>query len=267
MNTSRRTLILGSAAAFGGILLSACSGGTGGSGEKVIRAGSTGQSYPNGFREGDKLVGYDVELLETAAKDLGYTVQWTTAEFSGIMGQLEAGRLDTVANNVAVTAARKEKFDFTATYAYLGAQVVTKADNTTIKTLEDLAGKTVSGVLGSDNLRRIEDWGKEHNVALKTRPYETRDAAMQDMIKGQVDAYINSDGILHAEEKREGKTLFNYIGDPIGYDEIALPFTRNTTTGDLRTKLSEVFEKMRGDGRLKALSEKYYGTDVTTKKS
>ena len=117
----------------GGILLSACSGGTGGSGEKVIRAGSTGQSYPNGFREGDKLVGYDVELLETAAKDLGYTVQWTTAEFSGIMGQLEAGRLDTVANNVAVTAARKEKFDFTATYAYLGAQVVTKADNTSIK--------------------------------------------------------------------------------------------------------------------------------------
>ncbi len=266
MNTSRRTLLLGSAAALGGILLTACTSGASG-GDKVIKAGSTGQSYPNGFRDGDKLVGYDVELLETAAKDLGYTVQWTTAEFSGIMGQLEAGRLDTVANNVAVTDARKQKFDFTTTYAYLGAQVVTKADNTTIKALEDLGGKTVSGVLGSDNLRRIEEWGKAHNVALKTRPYETRDAAMQDMIKGQVDAYINSDGILHAEEKREGKTLFNYIGDPIGYDEIALPFTRNTTTGDLRTKLSEVFDKMRSDGRLKALSEKYYGTDVTAKKS
>ena len=83
----------------------------------------------------------------------------------------------------------------------------------------------------------------------------------------KLDAYINSDGILYAEEKRHGSKLFNFIGEPVGYDEIALPFTRNTTTGDLRTKLSEVFEKMRGDGRLKALSEKYYGTDVTTKKS
>lgn len=265
MYPSRRTFLLGSAAVLGSMALAACS--SGGASGKVIRAGSTGQSYPNGFREGDKLVGFDVELLETAAKELGYTVTWTTAEFSGIMGQLEAGRLDTVANNVAITEARKEKFDFTAPYAILGAQVVTNADNTTIKTLNDLAGKTVSGVLGSDNLRRIEDWGKANNVALTTRPYETRDAAMQDLIAKRVDAYINSDGILFAEEKRHGSKLFNFIGDPVGFDEIALPFTRNTTTGDLREKLSGVFEAMRADGRLKALSEKYYGADVTAKRS
>ncbi|MBP8921487.1 MAG: transporter substrate-binding domain-containing protein [Micropruina sp.] len=265
MYPSRRTLLLGSAAVLGGMVLTAC-GSPGGEAAKVIRAGSTGQSYPNGYREGDKLIGFDVELLETAATELGYTVEWTTAEFSGIMGQLEAGRLDTVANNVAITEARRQKFDFTATYAYLGAQVVTNTDNTTIKTLNDLAGKQVSGVLGSDNLRRIEDWGKANNVALTTRPYETRDAAMQDLIAKRVDAYINSDGILYAEEKRHGSKLFNFIGDPVGYDEIALPFTRNTTTGDLRDKLSGVFEAMRSDGRLKALSEKYYGADVTAKK-
>ena len=265
MYPSRRTFLLGSAAVLGSMALAACS--SGGASATVIRAGSTGQSYPNGFREGDKLIGFDVELLETAGKELGYTVQWTTAEFSGVMGQLEAGRLDTVANNVAITEARKEKFDFTTPYAILGAPVVTNADNTAIKTLEDLAGKTVSGVLGSDNLRRIEDWGKEHNVALTTRPYETRDAAMQDLIAKRVDAYINSDGILYAEEKRHGSKLFNFIGDPVGFDEIALPFTRTTTTGDLREKLSGVFDAMRADGRLKALSEKYYGADVTAKRS
>lgn len=265
MYPSRRSLILGSAVVIGAMALGACSSGSGGG--NVIKAGATGQSFPNAYRDGDKLVGFDVELLETAGKDLGYTVEWTTADFSGVMGQLEAGRLGTVANNVAVTEARKEKFDFTDPYAYLGAQVVTKAENTSIKTLNDLAGKTVSGVLGSDNMRRIEEWGKENNVALKTRPYETRDAAMQDLLKGQVDAYINSDGILRAEEKRENKKLFNYIGDPIAYDEIAFPFTKNTTTGDLRTKLTQQIEKMRADGRLKALSEKYYGADVTAKKS
>ena len=68
---------------------------------KVLKVGSTGQSYPNGFKQDGKLVGFDVETTEAIAKELGYTIEWTTAEFSGLMGQLDSGRLDTVANAVA----------------------------------------------------------------------------------------------------------------------------------------------------------------------
>ena len=83
----------------------------------VLRIGSTGQSYPNGFQKDGKLVGFDVETTEAIAKELGYRVEWTTAEFAGLMGQLESGRLDTVANAVAITPARKEKYDFTQPYS------------------------------------------------------------------------------------------------------------------------------------------------------
>src|SRR5690606_15482813 len=130
------------------VFAAACSSGkSGGDGKKVIRAGSTGQSFPNSYKEGDKLVGFDVEVLETVAANLGYTVEWVNSDFSGPMGQLETGKIDTVANVVAVTAERKEKFDFTVPYSDAGVTIVTHVDNTDINTLEDLKGKTVAGVL------------------------------------------------------------------------------------------------------------------------
>lgn len=38
--------------------------------QKVLRVGATGLNYPNAYKEGDKLVGFDVEVIETAAKIL-----------------------------------------------------------------------------------------------------------------------------------------------------------------------------------------------------
>ena len=35
---------------------------------KILRIGSTGQSYPNGFKQDGKLVGFDVETTEAIAK-------------------------------------------------------------------------------------------------------------------------------------------------------------------------------------------------------
>ena len=57
---------------------------------------------------GCSLTGFDVELTELIAEDLGYKVEWVTSDFSGIMGQLGSGKLDTVANAVAITPERQE---------------------------------------------------------------------------------------------------------------------------------------------------------------
>lgn len=82
------------------LLLSACSGNdnkteNGGSSkeQKTLRVGSTAQSYPNGYEENGKLVGFDIEVLEKIAKNLGYQVEWVRSDFAGLMGQLETKKL------------------------------------------------------------------------------------------------------------------------------------------------------------------------------
>ena len=93
------------------ILAAGLIAGCGGSGEKkaspapekIIKAGCTGVSYPDSFKENGKLTGYDVEILELAAKNLGYKVEWVNTDFAGLIGQLDSGKIDTIANNVSIT--------------------------------------------------------------------------------------------------------------------------------------------------------------------
>lgn len=230
------------------------------SAEKVLRIGSTGQSYPNGFKQDGKLVGFDVETTEAIAKELGYKVEWTTAEFAGLMGQLDAGRLDTVANAVAMTEARKAKYHFTQPYSYYGSQIVTHVDNKDINTFADLHGKTISGVLGSNHIKNLEKQFPNKEVNVKT--YETRDGAMKDLEFKRVDGYINSKPILLAEIKR-GNLPFKLVDKPLLIEEVGFGFAKNEQGEKLRNEFDQAITKLKANGTIKALSEKYYGADIT----
>ncbi|MFC7374670.1 transporter substrate-binding domain-containing protein [Brachybacterium sp. GCM10030267] len=237
-------------------LLAACSGGDSG----AIRAGSTGQSFPNSYQQDGTLVGFDVEAIETIAENLGRSVDWTNADFSGLMGQLEARKLDTIANNVAVTEERAAQYDFTDPYAYMGATIVTTGDNDELNELEDIAGHTIAGVLGSNNTTHLENWISEHGVDVEIRTYETRDGAMQDLLSGRVDGYINSTGIFLAEMAENGTDL-KFVGDPIAWESVAFPFEKGS---ELVAQFNEQIAALHEDGTLVELSQKYYGDDVTT---
>ncbi|GIP31986.1 amino acid ABC transporter substrate-binding protein [Paenibacillus sp. J2TS4] len=253
-----------------GLITTACSGSnsnnTGNSGksegEKVLRVGATGQSYPNSYKEGDKLVGFDVEVIETIAAKLGYTVKWTNSDFSGLLGQLETGKIDTIANAVAVTSERKEKYAFTDAYSYAGITIVTHKDNENIQTLDDLKGKTVSGVLGSQNVKNLQKF--DANGEIDVRTYENRDGAQNDVLNKRVDGYVNAKASLLAEIKKNNLPL-KFVGEPFHYEDIGFPFTKKDENTALIEQINAEIQKLREDGTLKELSVKYYGEDITTK--
>jgi len=230
--------------------------------KKVLRAGSTGMSYPNSYKEGDKLVGFDVEVLETIAANLGYTVEWVNTDFSGLMGQLDVGKIDTVANVVAITEERKEKYYFTDPYSYAGVTIVTHADNTHINTLDDLKGKTVAGVLGSQNVKNLQKF--DVNGEIKIRTYENRDGAQNDVLNKRVDGYVQSKANLLAEIKKNNLPL-KFVGEPFHYEDVGFPFQKTEENKALIEQINAEIKKLREDGTLKRLSEKYFGEDITTK--
>ena len=231
--------------------------------EKVLRVGATGQSYPNAYREGEELIGFDVEVIETAAENLGYTVEWTLSDFSGVMGQLETDKIDTVANFVAKTAEREEKFLFSDTYAYAGATIVTHTDNTDINTLDDLKGKTVSGVLGSNNVTNLQKFDANGEITIRT--YETRDGARNDVVAKRVEGFVNSKASLIAEIEKNSLAL-KFVGEPFVYEDIAFPFTKTERGEELQAEINAEIAALREDGTLKELSEKYFSQeDITVK--
>jgi len=228
--------------------------------EKVLRAGSTAQSYPNGYEEDGELVGFDVEVFETIADNLGYSVEWVKADFAGLMGQLETGRIDTIANVVAITPERLEAYNFTEPYSYAGVTIVTHEDND-YEEVEELYGKSVSGVLGSNNVKNLN----EHHPDIEAKTYETRDGAMNDAINKRVDGYVNTKTSLIAEIDK-GDLPLKFVGDPFTYEEIGFPFLKNEEGDQMIELFNEELEKLRNDGTLKEISEKYFaGEDISVK--
>ena len=227
----------------------------------IIKVGSTGQSYPNGYKQDGKLIGFDVEVTEAIANELGYKVEWVIAEFGGLMGQFDSGRLDTIANAVAVTPARQAKYDFTQAYSFYGSQIVTHKDNNNINQLTDFNGKTIAGVLGSNHINNLKKAFPNNEITIKT--YETRDGAMHDAEFQRVDGYVNSKPILLAEIKRKNLP-FKLVGNPITIEQVAFPFNKDEKGKALREKFNQVIEKLRANGTLKNLSIKYFGEDITS---
>jgi len=139
--------------------------------------------------------------------------------------------------------------------------IVTHVDNTDINTLEDLKGKTVAGVLGSQNVKNLQNYDPEINV----RTYENRDGAQNDVLNKRVDGYVQSKANLIAEINKNNLPL-KFVGEPFHYEDVAFPFVKSEKNQKLIEQFNAEIEKLREDGTLKKLSEKYfYGEDVTTK--
>lgn len=75
---------------------------------KVIRIGTSGGYYPYTFmNKKNKLDGFEIDVWNEIGKRTGYKPEFVTASFSGLFGMLDAGKIDTIANEITITVKRK----------------------------------------------------------------------------------------------------------------------------------------------------------------
>lgn len=245
-------------------LLAAC-GDTASSSEasedNVLRVGATGQSFPNAYQEGEELVGYDVEVFETIAKNLGYEVEWTLTSFDGLLGQLSTGKINTIANAFEYTEERAKEYNYSTPYAYTSTGIAIHEDSN-YETVADLEGETVAGVLGSNKMTVLENYLEETGLDIEVTQYETRDGPQSDTIKKAIAGYVQGKPILEATIKKSDLPL-KVLEDDLENSEIGFPFAQTEEGDELREAFNAEIENMREDGTLAEISEKYYGYDIS----
>ncbi|WP_165856904.1 amino acid ABC transporter substrate-binding protein [Marinobacter sp. JSM 1782161] len=227
--------------------------------KEPLRVGMSGQYFPFTFVEKDKLQGFEVDVMNAIGQELGREVVYRTAAFSGLFGMLESGRIDTVANQITITDERQQKYLFTQPYVYDGAQVVVKEGNDSIQGVEDLKGKTVAVNLGSnyEDLLRELPYADEIDI----RTYDSN--LEQDTALGRVDAFV-MDRISASQIIKDKPLPLQLAGPTISSISNAYPF-RDTEEGrTLRDEVNQAIETLRDNGTLKAISESWFGTDITS---
>lgn len=226
---------------------------------ETIRVGMSGGYFPFTFVKQDTLQGFEVDLMNALAQRTGDTVAFSTMSFSGLIGALESGRIDTIANQITITPDRAAKFAFSQPYVYDGAQVVVKKGNETeITGVESLRGRKVAVNLGSNFEQLLRELPFADEIDIRT--YESNVA--QDTALGRVDAFV-MDRVSSAQVIKESPLPLALAGPPFSEIQNALPFRNDADGQALRDRLDAALTEMKADGTLKAISEKWLGLDVT----
>ncbi|KNH30340.1 cystine transporter subunit [Pseudomonas syringae] len=223
----------------------------------VINVGLEGTYPPFSFvDEAGKLSGFEVEFSEALAKELGVKVKLQPTKWEGILAALESKRLDAVINQVTITEERKKKYDFSTPYTVSGIQALTLTKNKdTIKTAADLAGKKVGVGLGTN----YEQWVKENVPKADIRTYEDDPTKFQDLRVGRIDAIL-IDRLAALEYARKAKDTAA-AGEAFSRQEAGIALRKGEP--ELLAAVNNAIDKLRADGTLKKLSEKYFSADVT----
>jgi polar amino acid transport system substrate-binding protein len=209
----------------------------------------------------NKLTGFDIDLGEAIAAELGLKVEWQETAFAQMLPSLQTGRVDMVMAGMSDLPARRETVDF-VDYMASGAQFYTvTAFKDQIKVPEDLCGKSVGASRSTNWPRQIGEWS-EVNCVAKGKPAITAIGT-----EGSVDArtQIKTQRIQGGVQGSETMTYFQKL-EPDTYIPLGTPFTRaltgipfpKTPEGtQLRDAVKGALDRLQTKGAYDALIEKY----------
>ena len=208
--------------------------------------------------ESDALVGYDVEVGTKIAEKLGVEPQFIEGEWDGLLAGLDAGRYDIMVNGVGITPEREEKYNFSTPYAYNRTAVIVRGDYDEIQSMSDLAGKKTANTISSTYAQLAEQYGATVTAV------DDLNQTFELLNSGRIDATLNAEVTFYdyTKEHPDANVKIAVLTDDA--NEVAIPMRKGEETATLRAAIDTAIEELRADGTLKALSEKYFGTDIST---
>lgn len=213
----------------------------------------TGLPYkPFEFQQGDKVVGFDVDLMDLVAKKLGVEQEISDTPFDGIQSgaDFNAGQCDLSAAGMTITDARKQNIDFSDPY-FDATQALVAKKGSNIKGLEDLKGKK----LGVQNSTTGQDYATKNAQGANQVVFEDLGLELTAVETGQVDAGINDNGVLYDWVKE--KTNFEVVKEFNTGEQYGIGVKKGNTA--LLSVINQVFKDAKASGEYAKIYEKWFG--------
>ena len=137
----------------------------------------------------NEYVGIDVDLMKRAAELQGFNIEFKFIGFSAAVQAVEGNQADGMIAGMTITDERKNSFDFSNAYFQSGIQIAVKKDNTSIKSYEDLKGKTVGAKVGTESADFLA--ANKDKYGFKVKNYDAADQLYEAVKVGAVDAIMD----------------------------------------------------------------------------
>lgn len=216
---------------------------------------------PMGYRDdADNIVGFDIDLAEAVAKELGVElvlqpIQWTAKE-----QELQTKNIDCIWNGFSVTEERLAQLTLSIPYMENTiAMVVVKGSD--IKNKADMAGKRMAVQGGSSAEEALNsDENKDFRESLGEVNGSFKDyvTALMDLETGNSDAVLMDSVVAHYMINEAGKD-FVVLDDSLVAEEYAIGFRKGEEA--LANAINKALRDLKADGTVETISNKWFGSD------
>ena len=196
--------------------------------------------------------GYDIEVMNAIAEDLGLEVEYTDTGFGTIFRDTATGQFDTAAAASTITPARQKVVNFTDPY-YEAQQALLVPEGSDITSTADLSGL----IVGTQDGTTGETYANDETDASEVRGFPEGPNAISALTTGQVDAVIIDQPVAaDAVEKTGGVQIAEEIATSELYGFAVAPDNSSLLDG-----MNAALVKIKEDGTLAELYEKYFATE------
>lgn len=230
---------------------------------ELIEVG-TGNSYrPFAYvSKNGEAVGFDIELLKLLSTyDKSLEFHFNPLPFTALFVGLDGGKFTMLAHQIAKTKEREEKYIFSDTPYFNVLLNFIVNENSKISSFDELAGKKIGAVVGSNQALRIEQWAQENkHLRVKIIYFKNYGSQLLALANKQIDALLDNPIVALDYAKAQGVNI--KITDlNLQKTSVFFVFAKDNTA--LKDKISKALARARKSGKLKELSLKYFGVDYT----
>lgn len=225
--------------------------------EKVTVLTSSGYAPYEIVDTDGNLTGFDIELMEALALEVGIEIEWKDVSFDGIIASLESGQAEIAIAGISPTDERKQSVDFSDVYYDTNSglsnhMVYLTEDN--IATLDDLDGLVVGAQIGTVQATLLEDFADTYNFTVDLRNTNTQ--IVEEIKAGRIDVLVVEEAI--ATEVLALNTELSSVGFSSSLDSVsgnAIAFAKDSEYVEL---FNEALVVLKENGTLQELINKWF---------
>lgn len=224
----------------------------------AVQVGFLNHYPPFSFKDTDgKLKGFDLDVAQRLCAIMGVSLVQVPEGMANLSQMLRGGQIAWIGNQLLATPENRREFDFVRP-AYASNQlsgIQHEDDNRDFLSLDDLVGKKL-GVLAQTG---IEEQARGA-LGKSVQAYARIEDALKDLANKKLDMVLEESLIAEYYIERDDLPV-----------KVTAPFAPPIPVGlavrkgqrETQTKLAEAVQAMLKDGSLKAISEKWFGYDVS----
>lgn len=224
--------------------------------DDVFQVANSGAYPPFSFvNTQGELVGFDVDIAEALAEEMGVDVNIQSSPWNGIIAALAGGRFDACICSMSVTEERQKAVDFTDSYYSAGLSVWVQESTDDINSIDDFSGKRIGSTLGETG----NQWAVENGEGeWRNQTFQGLPDMMNALTTGRIDAMIADDvPVLVAIQEDDAPDIKMVDVGELPRWPAAISIQKNKP--ELKAALNDALAEIKSNGTYQDIVDKWIG--------